>query len=29
MIEIEMSAPNEAGELLSAKQYEELLANEQ
>ncbi len=28
MIEVEMSAPNETGELLSAKQYEELLANE-
>jgi glycine cleavage system H protein len=28
MIEIEMTAPNETGELLSAKQYEELLANE-
>ena len=28
MIEIELSAPGEAGELLSAKQYEELLANE-
>ena len=29
MIEIEMSSPNEAGELLSAGQYEELLAAEQ
>src|SRR5437762_6324089 len=28
MIEVEMSAPNETGELLTAKQYEELLANE-
>src|SRR2546430_16604917 len=28
MIETERSAPNETGELLSAKQYEELLANE-
>ena len=29
MIEIEMSAPAEEGELLSARQYEELLAAEQ
>ena len=29
MIEIEMSSPNETGELLSARQYEELLAAEQ
>jgi glycine cleavage system H protein len=29
MIEIEMSAPDEASALLSAKQYEELLASEQ
>src|SRR5438093_12584827 len=28
MIEIELSAPGESSELLSAKQYEELLANE-
>src|SRR3954471_14650156 len=28
MIEIELSAPNETSELLSARQYEELLANE-
>jgi glycine cleavage system H protein len=28
MIEIEMSNPGEAGELLSSKQYEELLASE-
>ncbi|HMC34085.1 MAG TPA: hypothetical protein VKH65_06750 [Myxococcales bacterium] len=28
MIEIELNAPGEAAELLSAKQYEELLANE-
>ncbi len=28
MIEIEMTAPDEAGSLLSAKQYEELLASE-
>jgi glycine cleavage system H protein len=28
MIEIEMSSPAEANELLSAKQYEELLASE-
>lgn len=28
MLEIEMSQPKEAGELLSAKQYEELLAQE-
>ena len=28
MIEIELSSPNEATELLSAKQYEDLIANE-
>jgi len=28
MVEIEMSSPADAGELLSAKQYEELLASE-
>jgi glycine cleavage system H protein len=28
MVEIEMSSPAEASELLSAKQYEELLASE-
>ena len=28
MVEIEMSAPTEASELLSARQYEELLASE-
>jgi hypothetical protein len=28
MIEIELSAPGEASELLSAKQYEDLVANE-
>jgi hypothetical protein len=28
MIEIELSSPNEASELLTAKQYEELVASE-